>query len=542
VVVHSTTLRSPRPPTRTLTKEMTRDPIQCFLPRRLGDLRGLVALMAISGSLVVPSTAGAIEPEVTSDTAAQFYDVRSPTGETILQRRRLTTTLGVSAYDIIDHPADSRGGPEINFRARLRYDADYGASPQESDSSNFNRFVPGFSSGPVDLMYGYIEGRRFLNGWLGWKLGRQYMTDMLGWWSFDGAEAKVTTPFFLSAEGYGGLEVRGGMPLSTPRFEQNGIWRGDRSGFDPSLYPSFQPSDVAPAYGAAVETAGVTWIHGRLDYRRVYNTGSSGVSEFANGLYQPAFYNGTRISSERIGYSLDVALMKIGGLKGGFAYDFYGGRMSTIYASLDAFLSRKFTMSFDYDYYAPVFDGDSIWNFFAGDPMNDLGLRANFDATDHLSVSAAANARIYSVQTSSDNPYNSSPNINLAVTNPNYYPSNGHPFDEGANLAGRYKWGEGNVSLRGAANVGDAGDRVGADLSGERILETRYVFRGRLGVWQWNDKLRPDRDATNLGYVLAVGYRFAPRAQALVDWQHDINRLVGQRFRVMLTLSFAVTK
>jgi hypothetical protein len=520
---------------------MTRDTIHRLPSRGPGHRKALTIVASFAGVLAVSGPARAIEPEVTSDTAAQFYDVRSPTGETILQRRRLTTTLGVSAYDIIDHPTDQRGGPEINFRARLRYDADYGASPQETDSSNFARFIPGFSRGPVDLMYGYIEGRRFLNGWLGWKLGRQYVTDVLGWWSFDGAEAKMTTPFFLAVEGYGGLEVRGGMPLSTPRFEQNGIWRGDRSGFDPSLYPSFQPSDVAPAFGAAIETAGVTWIHGRLNYRRVYNTGSSGVSEFANGLYQPAFYSGTRVSSERLGYALDVALMKIGGLKGGLAYDFYGGRMSNIYASLDTFLSKKLTLSFDYDYYAPVFDGDSIWNFFAGDPMNDLGLRANFDATDHLSVSAGANARIYSVQTTSDNG-NSSPNINTLVTNPNYYPSNGHPFDEGANLAGRYKWGEGMVGLRGAANVGDAGDRVGADLSGERILETRYVFRGHVGLWQWNDKLRPDRDATNVGYVLAVGYRFAPRAQALVDWQHDINRLVGQRFRVMLTLSFAVTK
>jgi hypothetical protein len=45
-----------------------------------------------------------------------------------------------------------------------------------------------------------------------------------------------------------------------------------------------------------------------------------------------------------------------------------------------------------------------------------------------------------------------------------------------------------------------------------------------------------------LDYVLGLGYRFAPRSQALVEWEHDINGLVGQRFRVMAWLSFAVGK
>ena len=42
---------------------------------------------------------------MTSDTAAQFYDVRSPTGETVVPRRRLTTTLGVSAFDLLGNQA-----------------------------------------------------------------------------------------------------------------------------------------------------------------------------------------------------------------------------------------------------------------------------------------------------------------------------------------------------------------------------------------------------------------------------------------------------
>src|SRR5205085_3330385 len=117
-----------------------------------------------------------------------------------------------------------------------------------------------------------------------------------------------TTPFFVAAEAYGGLEVRGGFPLSpsVDRWSRGGISRGDRSDLDPGLWPQFQPVDVAPAFGFAVESAGVTWLHSRLTYRRVYNTGASNTSEFASGLSTPVGYSGTRISQERLGYSVSA--------------------------------------------------------------------------------------------------------------------------------------------------------------------------------------------------------------------------------------------
>src|SRR5580700_33412 len=233
-----------------------------------------LAVVAAAFVLVLaPSTALATDAEVTSDTAAQFYDVRSPTGENVLNRRRLTTTLAVSAYNLLDAPAGDPSAPTLSFRARFRYDADYGLGSGAVDPTNFGSVVPGTSQGMVDMMYAYVEGRRFLHGWLGFRLGRQYVTDALGWWAFDGGEAAVTTPYFFKAEVYGGLEERGGLPLSTSRFESDGIWRGNRSSFDPlpacpggptgtcgqtglSLFPAFQPADIAPAVGVALESTG----------------------------------------------------------------------------------------------------------------------------------------------------------------------------------------------------------------------------------------------------------------------------------------------
>jgi hypothetical protein len=514
--------------------------------------RRLVTLPTLLGGVaaITPRAASAADAEVTSDTASQFYDVRSPTGETIVTERRLVTTLGVSAYNLIDHAPSDMHAPEITFRARLRYDADYGASGATVDPTQYASLVPGFSQGPVDLMYGYVEGRRLLHGWLGFKLGRQYVVDSLGWWSFDGGEASVTTPYYVKAEVYGGLEERGGMPLSTPRYEADGVWRGDRNGYDTSLYPSFQPATIAPAVGVALESAGVTWIHGRLTYRRVWDTGASNTSQFASGLYTPTLYDGPRVSTERLGYAVDASWSDVGGVKAGIVYDVYNAEVTSIYGSLDAYLTKRLTLSADYDYYQPTFDADSIWNFFAGEPMNDMGLRANWDITDHLSVAGGGHVRIYRVQTNEFDPYQGASQTGVASPSPNYnpsnvgvyFPTNGQPFDEGFNASARWRKGATMIGLRGNGNFGDEGQRVGADLYGEHVFETRYVASLRTGLWQWQDKLQPDRDAVGFNYVAGVGYRFAPRSRAMFEWEHDMNRLVGQRFRLMLSLSVAVGK
>lgn len=174
--------------------------------RSVGALGGAAAV-AVS---LASTPARAADVELSSDSSAQFYDVRSPTGEQILTRRRFTTTLGVGLYDLMQTPMGDPHAPELSFRARMRYDADFGASSDEQDPTKTSTFVPGYQSalGAVDLMYAYVEGRRFAKGLLGFKVGRQYVVDSLGWWSFDGAEASVTTPFYVKAEVYGGLEER----------------------------------------------------------------------------------------------------------------------------------------------------------------------------------------------------------------------------------------------------------------------------------------------------------------------------------------------
>lgn len=513
----------------------------------------LVGCAALSAATVSARDAGAndaapqagdrpVDAEVTSDTTAQFYELRSPTGDTIIARRRLTTTLGVAVYDLFDKVDDPRA-PTLSFRARLRYDADYGGNAEETAIHRPDRLIPGLSRGPVDLMYGYVEGRRYLNGLLGFRIGRQYVTDALGWWSFDGGQVKIVTPYFFAVEVYGGLEQRGGFPLSTSRYARGGVWRGDRAGYerDPTLYPSFQPSDIAPAIGGAIESAGVPWLHSRLTYRRVHNTGASNVSQLTSGTRSTATYEGTRLSQERVGFALDGSLPALGGVKAGMSYDLYVKAMANVFASVDWYASRALTMSVDYDYFRPTFDADSIWNFFMAMPMNDIGLRASWDPTSRVSVSGALRARAFTLQTEPEEGL-TSPTSPNGLSEANVYPSSGVDPMGGASLAGRYRIGEGFIGARGAADVHRTGDRVGVDVYGERTLEARYVLQARTGVWRWNDKLRADREATSFGYVLAAGYKLFPRSMVLADFQHDMNRVGGQRLRTMLWLTIALSK
>ena len=485
-----------------------------------------------------PSRPHSVDPELTVDTAAQFYEMRSPSGQTVISRRRLTTTVGVAAYDLLETNGDPHA-PTLVFRARLRYDADYGGTTSETTISDSRAFVAGFDRGPADLMYGYVEGRHFLHGIVDFRIGRQYVTDALGWWSFDGGLVKVTTPFWLALAVYGGLEQRGGLPFSTARFERDGVWRGDRTDYDPTLYRSFQQSDLAPAIGAALETTGVSWIHARATYRRVYNTGSSNLTQFVGTTTNVASLAETRISQERVGSSVDASLPDVGGFKAGFAYDLYAQKMGNIYASLDWYAKPTLTVSLDYDFYQPTFDADSIWNFFLSMPMNDLGLRAAWDPDRHWGVAGGLHGRLYQLQTMPEAVIQpTTPNV---ISLDNVYPSSHVEPQGGVDLSGRYRMGDGSLGIRGALDAGKTGDRMGLDVYGERTLETRYVFKARTGLWQWTDKERADRDATSFGYVLGAGYKPSAKTLFLADFQHDMNRIGGQRFRTMLWLSIALS-
>ncbi|MBK8251505.1 MAG: hypothetical protein IPK82_02410 [Polyangiaceae bacterium] len=545
-----------------------------------------MAAFAIA-AVLLPNRARAADFEVQAETAAQAYQVTSPWGDITLDRRRILQTLGLSVYNL--QGKYEPGKPTFNVTVKLRLDADFGINqartgePPGSETSfdtTGRRYSPGLQEAPLDIMYAYVEGRNLARGWFGFRLGRQYVSDVLGWWSFDGATARITTPFFVQAEVYGGLEQRNGLVLSTGRWERNGIWRGSHAGFGNEAgqatltdYPSYQYAQPAPAFGAALESAGPSWIHGRVSYRRVYNTGTSITQQFpspappgTDGGY-PAV-KGMRVSSDRLGYAADLNFAAGApfraplGLKGGFAYDLYANTVSNAFGGAEVYIGQNAVIGVDADYYLPTFDADSIWNWFTHGATSTFTARTAVRVGRRFDFSLQGGARLWTTE-GDPNTFGqgecdavggggctpgesyldpTQPGLVAYTRAPENRPQ-ATVIDGIGNVAARYRIGSGVIGLRGMAQVGDRGHRAGGDLSADqKFVGDKLALGARASLFDWADPTRPDRNATSFGYVLGVGYQPAKIANFRVEWEHDMNRLVGHRFRVVGLLNLWVMK
>jgi hypothetical protein len=508
--------------------------------RALGSITVVVAVLASAGS------AAAYDATLDTTATAQAYQLRGPTGDPLISRRRTTETLALS----VDHLGDeSRSdAPQVFFRARLRVDADFGIDASEAYFDRTNpesRFVPGLAVAPVDLMYGYLEGRRFAHGALGFRLGRQYVIDPLGYYAFDGGWVRVNVPAYFAVEAYGGFEVRAGLPLSgvsntAPGGELGGVLRGDRTGIPFGAYPSFEQAGLAPVIATAIESAGPHWLKSRLTYRRAWNTGAAYVAG-ATGATLDALglYDRPRVSSERVGYALSAQPFEALGVHGDLVFDLVYQRFSTVDVGIESSLDPKVKVSADWSYWQPTFDADSIFNVFGFEPTNDLSARVEWDPLERLTLSGDARLRIYRSDDPAAAPTTSAPgtaNVGAIRVADSLAP--------GGDLRARWKLDRGRIAARASAIVGDQGHRVGGDASFERKFGLRWSTEARVSLYEFEDRLRADpgdpnahRHALSLGYVLGGAYVLSPWSTASVQWEHDMNRLVGQRFRVLAAIS-----
>lgn len=540
------------------------------------------SMAAFSALALIAAEAEAADVEIQAQTAAQAYEVGSPWDERGLERRRIMQTLGFSAYHL--QGEYEPGKADYQARLLLRLDSDFGLSSHlGSDAAGGETdfgvaggafYAAGLEPARVDFMYAYVEGRDLADGWLGFKVGRQPVTDVLGWWSFDGGLMRVTTPFFAQLEAYGGFEQRGGLPLSSSRYEMQGMWRGSHADFDdagsPTArdLPSFHEASPAPAFGFALETNGPPWVHGRLSYRRVYNTGDTITRQLQdpNGGYPTA--SGMRLSSERIGYAANAGLPFLGGIKGGFAYDLYGAVVSQAFGGAEVYATDWLTVGADVDHFEPIFDADSIWNWFSKQPSTSLTGRVELEVTQEISFSGSGGTRLW--RTEGDPDTFGQGECDAAARGSGAAPCNlGDPagFDPVSNgeaadfrrneenrsiglladglgsLAGRYRDGGGFFELRSMLQAGERGRRVGGELSGEKGLDGgRFTVGSRVSVYDWADPTREGRDATSFGYVLAGGFQPLQEARMRVEWEHSLNDLVGNRFRLVGLLDILVLR
>lgn len=497
--------------------------------------RGAVAMLGGVSVLGVSDVARAYESEVDASVDAQLYSFQSPYGEPVIRSRRFTETLGLALYDL--QGEKSAKGPSLQFRSRLRLDADFGKDTAEANP-NSPRYIPGVEPAPFDLMYAYLDGQRYFGGLVGFRLGRQYVTDVLGWWSFDGAYVSLSTPAFLRIEAYGGFEQRSGVPLlGTPRYQADGVARGSREELRNEQWTSFlEQAAVAPAVGVAVATTDIGWLDARITYRRVINRDTVLVSPFADEDDGFRYTGGNRVSSERFGASARIEDFDYGAIFASTVYDIYTGSTAELSAGADAYVTERVTLGADYDYFLPIFDGDSIFNWFSRSAQRSMTGRADVRFSRRLDAALSGGVRLFE---SLEDPANVSTSGEAVAGDTE--------LDVLGSIGGGYRWNDGSVTARSVLETGERGHRVGGDVTTKKTYAAGYYDTlVVLSLYDWEDSLRPDRYATSFAYVLGAGV--SPGIDGLntarlgVEWEHAMNRLVGQRYRVLATLDFSVLR
>lgn len=488
----------------------------------MGTRRRAVGRALVCALVMVPWAlpARAYEAEVRATTAAQYYSFTSPYGAPIVRARRYTQTLSLRVVDIEGDP--ELGASDWSFAGSVRLDADFGQEPAERQFGA--RFIPGLRQAPLDVMFAYVDGRRLLGGALALRLGRQYSMDALGFWSWDGALVTVRTPIWVELRAFAGFEQRGGVPmLSTSRFEADGVYRGSRADLSEEQAPYYLESErPAPAYGFGVQSADLDWLTAGLVYRRVITRDTVVTSYFPDEQGRLATIDGARTSSEQIGGAAVATLDEIGALSGNAVYDVYLEQWSRYQASVEWFATPAITPGLEYDYYLPTFDADSIFNWFRREAIGTALARTRFALGRRSDLAVSSGVRWFEA----------------------------HVEDEGAARrlhdyigAAQVRWPWGAARMRASALVeaGERGERAGGDVDWLRQFDGGlYEARARLSLYSFRDAQRPTRDATSLTTVLGGGVRPFADTRCGVELEHTANRLVGQRFRLLLTLDLAV--
>jgi hypothetical protein len=488
-------------------------------------------------SLLVVARAHAFDARVDASFDAQFYSLRSPFGAPYVYRRRTTSTLGLSLDNLGGAP--TRNGAVLTFRSRLRVDSDFGIDGAELDPTS-TRYVPGLVQAPLEVMYAYLDGRGYARGLVDFRLGRQYIVDPLGYWSFDGALGRLNFGDIFALSGFAGFEQRQGLPmLASGRFSAEGVWRGNREGLDSNKYPAFlDESALAPAFGAALETARFSKFYSKVSYRKVENRSTVLVSPFFNPGEVPRTFSGSRTSSERVGYGGRWEAPGPAAVTGRAVYDIFNRAVSDADLTLDWYPTAALGIGTDVNYYYPTFDGDSIFNWFTHRGMTTAEARVDFARPGEYELAAASGARWSETEGEP-----ASYGVAMGQAEPSRATQRTLSFLGRA--SGRYHFGPGTLSLDTSLERGEGRHLMGADLTTRRALQGgRYDTLILASLYDWADELRPERSATSFTYVLGAGVRPGPgligRGRLGLQWEHTMNRLVGQRIRLLFTLDFTV--
>lgn len=449
----------------------------------------------------------AVEYDLHAETYAQAYQARGPFGAPVISARRLTQILTFST----SHSFEDGRGPTVLFRFRLRFDGEFGdncggASGRCLEEANFDRrsdWVQGFARRSVDVPYAYLAVQGLAKGRVDFRLGRMMTTDVLGFFLHDGGFVTVNLAPWFAVQAYGGLEVRGGFPLSDSRFERDGAARADRGAWDSTIAPWIADRPYAPVAAIAIEAKELGRYFARATYRRVFT--SEGIAE------------------EKVAASADATPHPEWRFSGRAVFSVPQRLLSVLGVSAEWHQLRSLWMiRAGIERLRPSFDQSTIWNSFWMDPVDEARGVASVQLHPTIQCTVTALARRYA----------------LSETGPS---THGTPVYDQYTVGGtgsftlqKPSW---EFTVRGTAEGGSLAARGGVELTTAiQPWRDRVQLNASVSLWTNSEPQRPLRNGMSVAVVGGGVVRLTPFARLHVDAEVDNNPMVGNRFRVMSTL------
>jgi hypothetical protein len=374
---------------------------------------GLALAVAVSVAIAGSARpADAYEFEVVARTIGQGFELRSFRlfgGDVILSRRRFTQGLGLEIRDIGNLARPDRRGVTVGFSSYLRVDHDFGdwtMGELDRDGRAIDAIdaIPELTSSSlaIDLLYAYVRVDGLAGGRVALRAGRLIELDRFDAWAWDGALARVHTPWHVGVEVAGGLRVRDASPIAPASYELDGTQGADCTEYvegatpgsgswqiiDRSRVPGTSPfvadldycpqrEVVMPAFAVAVETERIRAWHARLGYRRSMSPTVGVIGEVDRldfpdvGLYpnENGQAPGWGVNEEQLSLSADG--------RWGRVAPWAGARWSLLHAAVaDAAVGARVAIGEhsiepELAYARPIFDGDSVWSAFVTYPSLD---------------------------------------------------------------------------------------------------------------------------------------------------------------------------
>lgn len=523
----------------------------------------MVPLAIVLGLAVFTKPASAYEFEMSAQTAAQgntLHALRLNGSNVRLTRRRISQSLQLHLWDLSGKKSDlSRfsidepSGPSFFLSSFLRLHHDFGSFSNEQllldgRIEDAIDVVPELQNNllEVDLLFGYAGAEGLLDGRLDLYFGRLMEIQTLDWFSMDGLKARAHLPARIVVEGFGGLRVQessfigygsmapdgtsgalceeyveGAQPGSGAWRPIDGLPPGSRGPFssDDEFCP--QRDEWMPTWGAAIATEGIKSFIARLSYRRSQSktTGLLGEPDRLDfedlGLYPNEMGQAPRwgVNEERISASVRMPFRLESKLA---IVPYVAARYSLLHGLLDeahgGLRVAKFGHSLESElfYSVPTFDGDSIFNIFSSEPYSDARSTWSYRPQP---LGWGNYSRLWGRR------FHSEDNASVPGGAANDYAG-------GLQLGADYRLERDRIFRVDLFHEdGYGGQRSGGYVSAHWQWRPTTLFRGRISVIHFDEDLRTNLRATNVGSQLGTTYLLSKGIAASLLLEQNSNEI-----------------